>query len=227
MTPMASQGTSGIFSQRRLPVYIVMDHSVSLQGTGMVSLNQGVQDLSQQLAMGMLSAGTVYLGLIAFADRVQQAILAPIGLFRPPHLNAGGACALGAALAALRRAFEYDLIPDAPGRPGDHRPLVFVVLGGTPTDIWQPEARQVYQIATSRQANIVGVALSAPAEAILKQITTMVVCTVPGRAQAITAFFSWMCAAIDESARTAVSSAAGHPAQPVQLPGLPTGVTRC
>lgn len=225
VTGMASPGISGVFSRRRLPVYIVMDHSAALKGTSMVSLNLGVQNLRQQLGMGMLSVGAVYLDLISFAERVEQTVLSPIGQFAPPRLTAEGGCALGGALAALLRAFEYDLIPDEPGRPGDRRPLVFVLLAAPPTDAWHPEAQRLLQLATGKQANVVGVALSGAAEVVLRQAAPVVVRIDPGRAEAITAFFSWMCAAIQEAVRTAASGVAAS--QQVQLPALPRGVALC
>lgn len=224
---MAGQGTSGTFTQRRrLPVYLVMDHSAALQGTSMVVLNLGMQQLSQRSETGI-----VYLGLIAFADRVQKVTLAPIHLFTPLPLAAAGACALGAALKDLRQTFAHDLIRDTPERPGDYRPLVFVLLGGTPTDHWQPEAQQILQMATSQQTNIVrpnvvGIALRDPAETILKEITPVVLRTAPepGRAPAITACFRWMGSFINEFVTAAATGAVG---QAVQPPSLPTGVSFC
>lgn len=205
---MASPGISGVFNRRRLPVYIVMDHSAAVSGTAIVSLNGGLQNFRQTLGNSTLASLT-YLSLIAFADEVDQI---PLGLaehFMPPRFNADGACHLGEALGALRQRLDFDLIPDRPGRPGDLRPLVFVLLAGQPTDAWTARADWLFQQAQARDLNVVGVALSDGAIQPLKRCAPTVLKIESGRAIAITGFFHWMNALAEAALLRAASQPGG------------------
>src|SRR5215470_4691212 len=194
---MASPGSgfgpapAGVFSRRRLPIYIVLDHSAAVDGTAMVSLNGGLQNLRQTLGGGS-QASLTYISLIAFADVTHQVPLGLVEYFRPPRLVAEGVCHFGAALEVLQQRLSVDLIPDRPGRAGDGHPLVFLLLAGQPFDSWQAQGDWLLQQGSTRSINVVGVALGEDAIAPLKRCAPTVLKIERGRAMAITGFFHWV-----------------------------------
>lgn len=221
-TAMAGPGSSGSFSRRRLPIYIVMDHSAAVSGTAIVSLNGGLQNFRQTLGTSAVASLT-FLSLIAFADAVEQIPLGLVQYFMPPRLDAQGACHLGEALDALQRRLDFDLIPDRPGQPGDLRPLVFVLLAGQPTDAWTTQADWLLQQARAHILNVVGIALSDGACQPLKRCAPTVLKIEAGRAVAITGFFHWMNAV----AEAALLRAASQPGGSGINVAPPPGVTPC
>src|SRR5690242_12541581 len=108
---------------RRMPVYILVDHSQALLGSRAVSLGAGIQYLRQNLTDDPLCAATVYLSVIDFSDQVQRLMLAPVDSFHPPQFQAGGGSSFGAALRALLTSIKFDTIKSLPDRPGDIKPL--------------------------------------------------------------------------------------------------------
>jgi uncharacterized protein YegL len=141
--------TEGV-AMRRMPVYFLIDCSAALEGSAQEAVRGMLTTLSQHIVSDPQSRETVYLSIIAFADTARQYPLLPIDTFAVPDMAQGTDRALGAAFHVLLESLQHDLIPTTAGQRGDQRPLVFVLLGGQPTDAYQDELRQVRNL-TGRQ----------------------------------------------------------------------------
>jgi uncharacterized protein YegL len=207
---------------RRLPVYLLLDCSGSMQGTKIVQVNNGVQLLYQELMADPRSANTVHISLIPFAATAYQLELVPIAQFTPPQLTVGGGTSLGAALGLLNQSLDADLKPNVMGQKGDYKPLIFLLTDGQPTDSWQGEAQKLQSRTTNRAQNIVALAIGHDAdEGVLKQITSHVLRMDAVTPDALRGFFQWMSASI----KTASQAAQAGDVQGVQMPPVPNGIT--
>jgi uncharacterized protein YegL len=189
---------------RRLPVYLLLDCSSSMQGVKIVGLNNGVVLLYQQVMQDPRAADTVYISVITFNDSAYQTDLEPIQQFSPPQMTAQGLTALGAALKLLNDSLDRDIIPNQPGRKGDYKPLVFVLTDGQPNDSWQPEAQRL--ASRNPHPNVFGLAIGDDAdENMLKQVAKAGVLKLkdatPDR---ISAFFDWVSASVRSASAAAV-----------------------
>jgi uncharacterized protein YegL len=206
---------------RRLPVYLLLDCSGSMQGTKIVQVNNGVQLVYQELMADPRSANTVHISIIPFAETAYQMDLVPIGSFSPPQLSANGRTSLGAALGLLNQSLDQDLVPNAPGQKGDYKPLVFLLTDGQPTDSWQTEAQHLATRTVNRAQNIVALAIGSDADiGVLQQITPNVLRMDNVTGDALRAFFQWMSASI----KTASQAAAQGGGSGIQAPPLPNGI---
>lgn len=207
---------------RRLPVYLLIDHSGSMGGTKIVQVNQGIQLLYTELMNDPRSVATVNISIIPFEETAYQMDLVPIQQFTPPQFSPGGGTALGAAIKLLNDSLDNDLIENKPGQKGDYKPLVFLLTDGMPTDSWQGEAQRLQTRATGKTANVVALAIGADADvSMLKQITPNVLKIEAVTSDVLREFFIWVTASI----KTASASAAqGKETVQLQTPPLPQGI---
>jgi uncharacterized protein YegL len=208
---------------RRLPVYLLLDCSGSMQGVKIVSVNNGVSTIYEELMRDPRSASTVHISVISFNDQAYQLDMAPITHFTPPQLFASGMTALGAALHLLNESLDRDLIPNEPGRKGDYKPLIFVLTDGQPSDAWQAEAERLRERATStRPLNIIGLAIGDDADiAVIRQIASTTLKMQNVSAENIRAYFDWVSASIktaSQSGQLAVAEGEGTRVKPSAPP---------
>lgn len=216
----------GETQSRRLPVYLLLDCSGSMQGVKIVSVNNGVSTIYEELMRDPRSANTVHISVIYFNDQAYQLDMVPITHFTPPQLFASGTTALGAALHLLNESLERDLIPNVPGQKGDYKPLVFVLTDGQPSDQWQQEAEALRgRVTSGRPLNIIGLAIGDDADtSVIQQIASTTLKMQNVTAENIRAYFDWVSASI----KTATQ--AGHVAAPdsentrVKLAAPPQGI---
>lgn len=207
---------------RRLPVYLLLDTSSSMQGVKIVGVNNGVTLIYQELMNDPRSASTVYISVITFASQAYQIPLMPITQFTPPQLSANGTTALGGALNILNQSLDQDLIANQPGAKGDYKPLVFLLTDGQPTDHWQNEAQRLHSRTTSRTVNVIGLGIGDDADmSTLQQICTSVLHMNNASPENIRAFFAWVSDSIKTASRAVQAPGEAHQAQ---LPPVPGGI---
>ena len=89
---------------RRLPVYLVLDTSGSMNGEPIEALNNGVQTLLSSLRRDPYALETAYLSVITFDSSANQLVpLTELASFQVPLFQATGTTALGAALSLLSK----------------------------------------------------------------------------------------------------------------------------
>lgn len=120
-----------------LPFYLVIDVSWSMDGDNLLAANEIVPTLVEVLAQNPILADKVRFGLIDFSDTAQ--VLLPLcDLLDPnlalPGLAVRGGTSYAAAFRALRKQIEQDVLQLKADNFSVHRPAVFFLSDGAPTD---------------------------------------------------------------------------------------------
>lgn len=203
---------------RRLPVYLLLDVSGSMQGDPIEAVRHGVRALISELRGDPQALETAYLSVITFNSSARQVTpLTELMLFKEPQLSAGGATALGAALRLLADCIKSEVRKSTETQKGDWRPLVFILTDGAPTDDWR-EAAAV--LKTTKPANIIACAAGAYADAtVLKEITECVLMMNTLSAGDLAQFFAWVSSSVKMSSK----SLDAKPGANIELPPPPQG----
>ncbi len=203
---------------RRLPVYLLLDVSGSMQGDPIEAVRHGVRALISELRGDAQALETAYLSVITFNSSARQVTpLTELMLFKEPQLSAGGATALGAALRLLADCIKSEVRKSTETQKGDWRPLVFILTDGAPTDDWR-EAAAV--LKTTKPANIIACAAGAYADTtVLKEITECVLMMNTLSAGDLAQFFAWVSSSVKMSSK----SLDAKPGANIELPPPPQG----
>jgi uncharacterized protein YegL len=124
-----------------LPIYFVGDESHSMAGEPIAAVNQGLIDLRDEVAKHPLLGKKVRFGIITFADTAQTRLeLSELSeeLMLPELSPRGRGTSYAAALEALRQAIPADIALLKSAGYQVHRPTVFFLSDGQPTE---PEDR--------------------------------------------------------------------------------------
>lgn len=120
-------------ADRRLPIYILVDISGSMDGEPIQTVNNGIQQLVSDLRSEPQYIEIAWLSVIAFGDEARQVVpLTDLESFQVPEFCASGKTNLGAALTLLSECCNRDVRKrdDVVGFRGDYRPMVFVLTDG-------------------------------------------------------------------------------------------------
>jgi uncharacterized protein YegL len=197
---------------RRLPVYLVLDTSGSMQGEPIEAVRQGMKALLAELRGDPQALETAFLSVITFNSSAQQvAPLTDLVTFQEPNIDASGATSFGEALKVLQQCIDREVTKTTAEQKGDWKPLIFFMTDGQPTDSWENEADKVKQ---KRVGNIIACAAGGNAdENVLKRITESVVKLNNLQPDTLKAFFKWVSSSIKTtSVNVNQAPAAGTPA---------------
>jgi uncharacterized protein YegL len=120
-----------------LPIYFVGDESHSMAGAPITAVNQGLIDLRDEVAKHPLLGKKVRFGIITFADTAQTRLeLSELSeeLMLPTLAPRGRGTSYAAALEALRQAIPGDIALLKSSGYRVHRPTVFFLSDGQPTE---------------------------------------------------------------------------------------------
>jgi len=183
---------------RRLPVYLLLDTSGSMNGEPIEAVKNGVQIMISSLRQNPQAIETAFISVITFNTTAQQIVpLTDLAYFQMVDIKASGTTALGEALKLTGTKINTEVAKTTPQQKGDWKPLVFIMTDGVPTDDWQSGLSEFKKRKT---ADTVACAAGGGADVnILKQITDNVVSLDTADSQNISKFFSWVTASIGVS----------------------------
>ena len=120
-------------NERRLPVYLVIDTSGSMDGSAIEQVRNGIQFLLGDLRDDADALETAWLSVITFDSQARQlAPLTELESFQVPQLHASGQTALGPALRLLSECRAKEIVENTEDQRGDWYPLVFLMTDGRP-----------------------------------------------------------------------------------------------
>jgi len=219
----AQPGVTG----RRLPIYIVLDVACFMAGKPVKAVNNGLKELEAALKTHPTALGCTHISVISFGKDAQQLMpLTEAAQFRAPALKASEGTSLGKALTILGQCLERDVRSHAPIHLGDWKPLIFLMLGGEPTDSWQGPAENLRTRAAQKSANIIAVSCNPNVAAgTLRQITKTVLEMPDPNPNEIKALFGWITQSVKVASDSASHQAAnGLEGRGAPLPPLPAGI---
>ncbi|MDR6570013.1 Uncharacterized conserved protein YegL, contains vWA domain of TerY type [Chitinophaga ginsengisegetis] len=180
---------------RRLPVYLLLDTSGSMNGEPIEAVKNGVQIMINSLRQNPQAIETAFISIITFDSSARQVVpLTDLASFQMVDIKATGTTALGEALQLVSNCIDHEVAKTTTEKKGDWKPLVFIMTDGIPTDSWQSGLAAFKQ---RKVAYTIACAAGSGADtAILKQITDNVLSLDTADSQSIARFFAWVTASI-------------------------------
>ncbi|MGC8668918.1 MAG: vWA domain-containing protein [Chthonomonadales bacterium] len=205
---------------RRLPIYLLLDCSGSMNGAPIEAVRRGVEEFVREARNDPYARQTVHVGVIVFGSTTAMVTkgLEPIESFQPPAITAGSTTPLGQALRILQESLDRDLKPSVVGgEKGDWKPLVFILTDGQPTDDWQTPRAELLARQQNKLVNIITVGCGPYIdEATLKAIAVGPTFRMDAADASFKAFFQWVTQSVKAVSKAVSQPGAG--AAPGQLP---------
>ena len=124
--------------RRRLPVYILIDTSGSMQGEPIESVKVGLSDMMTTLRQDPYALETVWISIITYDKDVNQVLpLTELSDLQLPNIVTpeSGPTHMGAALKLLCEKYDKEVNMGSKEQKGDWMPLLFILTDGKPSDV--------------------------------------------------------------------------------------------
>lgn len=209
----------------RLPVYLLLDCSGSMQGEPIKAVNDGLFIIYDELIKNARALESAYLSVITFAN--QAKVVTPLGSiaqYQPQALQAYGQTAMGAALSLLVSSIEQDVLAHTAQQHGDYRPLVFLLSDGNPTDDYKSGIQRIRTLRGNKQPEIIALACEGGAQGVdtvmLHELTPHFSIMQKTSGDKIRQYFRWISGTIIQvSQPTSISANKVSLNPPTDMPG--------
>ena len=180
---------------RRLPVYLLIDTSGSMQGEPIESAKVGIEAMLSSLRSEPYALESVNISIITYDREVNVLVpLTPLEDFQLPEITvpSSGPTHTGAALELLCRQVDAEVRLSTPERKGDWMPLLFLLTDGKPSDI-QVYNQVIPEVKRRHFASIVACAAGMHAKTDpLKLLTDQVFALDTMDSSSFRKFFQWV-----------------------------------
>ena len=123
-------------SQRKAPIYLLIDTSGSMVGEAITSVKNGIDICIKALRTDPVSMEKAYVSIITFADEAKMAM--PLtyvpDIVKLPDIEARGVTSMGDALRVLNESLQNDLRENTATEKGDYKAFVVIFTDGRATD---------------------------------------------------------------------------------------------
>jgi uncharacterized protein YegL len=190
---------------RRLPVYLLIDTSGSMQGEPIEAVNAGLQTLVSSLRREPQALETAYISLITF-DREARLVLplTSVAELQLPDIETPGSgpTMTGAALELLCQRVDIEVRTQSTDVKRDWKPLLFIMTDGAPSDI-QKYKEMAPECKKRGFATITACAAGMKAKIdALKDLATDIVSLDTCDGATFSQFFQWVSASISSGAQS-------------------------
>ena len=185
---------------RRLPIYIAIDTSGSMNGEAIQSVNVGLQAMLTALRQDPHALDSVYLSIITFDIQAKELFpLTPLSQVQISEITCpkSGPTSTGAALALIVDRVKRDIVHSTSERKGDWRPMLFLMTDGSPSDVARYN-EILPKVKNCQFGRIIACAAGPKAKLDqLKRLTDTVVSLDTTDSAAFASFFKWVSASVE------------------------------
>lgn len=205
---------------RRLPVYLLIDTSGSMNGEPIESVKVGLEAMFATLKNDPFALETVYVSIITFDRDVKEIMpLTSVDELVLPNIETpdAGPTHLGAALQLLLKKLDREIIRNSSESKGDWLPLLLIMTDGKPSDLMLFE-EMAQEIKKRTFAKVIACAAGPLAKVEpLKNLTNDVYTLGSLDSNSFVQLFQWVSSSIDSLNRSQGVSATDDS----KLPELP------
>jgi uncharacterized protein YegL len=161
-----------------LPIYFVADESHSMAGASIAAVNQGLTDLRDEVAKHPLIGKKVRFGIVTFADSAETRLeLSELSeeVAMPTLAVRGRGTSYASAFEALRQAIPGDVALLKSAGYQVHRPVVFFLSDGQPTEPsakWRSQLSELTDDGFHEHPNILAFGVGDADAAIVREVAS-------------------------------------------------------